>query len=63
MFLGLAMCVRKTEQKGIVFRADRVTQITQYMYLNRQKCEKRYMIFMKISNKVLPEMVFFHSRI
>ena len=42
-----------------MFRADRVTQITQYMYLNRQKCEKRYMIFMKISNKLLSEMVFF----
>ena len=36
------MCVRKTEQKGFVFRADRDTQITQYMYLNRQKCEKVY---------------------
>ena len=29
------------------------------MSLNRQKCEKRYMILMKISNKVLSEMVFF----
>ena len=63
MFLGLA-CASGNLSKRVLF-SERIELLKSlsYMYLNRQKCEKRYMIFMKISNKVLSEIIFFHSRV
>ena len=40
-----------------------IPQADPLRYLNRQKMRKRYMIFMKISNKVLSQMVFSHRRV